>query len=325
MTGQPRRFAIRADGGGDIGLGHVMRCAALARALRRHGADIDWFTASPTALPDGLGDSVRIHAIDTDSEAQTLAACLNNAGTHLLIGDWKTTPADLVADIRDKLCPVVLIGGFTGDAVADLHVRQGFCETPADPRRPALSGAPWLLLDDAYAGLPPRQVKDTASTLLVSLGGTATDLVDRVETAIRQSSALAHTNLQIRRPHGTRDARQLQPLQHALQAADLAILAGGTTLHEAAATGLPAISIPIVPHQYDRAGQYQRLGLGLMIDPEKPCFERRITETLEALAADPGRRARMARRGQSLVDGRGADRLARHLIDFSLSQQARSQ
>nr|WP_238934880.1 glycosyltransferase [Maricaulis parjimensis] len=247
------------------------------------------------------------------------------AGSDLFVGDWKNTPADLVAQIRTTVCPVVLIGGFTGEAVADLHVRQGFAETDPDPQRPQLSGADWLLLDDAYAGLPAKQIAQPAANILVSLGGTATDLVDRIENSIRQSPALSGLELNVRRPGGTRDGRTLLPLHDALLNADLAVLAGGTTLHEAAATGLPALCVPIVPHQYDRARQFQRLGLGLMIDPEKPCFERRVTETMEALATDAERRVRMARRGQTLVDGRGADRLARHLIEFPLSQQGASQ
>ena len=320
-----RRIALRADGGGDIGLGHVMRCAALARALVRTGAEIDWFTTTPTVLPVWLDDLAHIHVLDDEIETDLLAPMLVAAGSDLLVGDWKSTPADLVAQIRQTVCPVALIGGFTGDAVADLHIRQGFAETSDAPQRSSLSGASWLLLDDAYAGLPPRQTGTRITRLLISLGGTDTALIDRIEAAARQTGALAGAEIQVRRPGGTRDGRSLQPLRDALLEADLAILAGGTTLHEAAATGLPAISVPIVPHQYDRAGQYQRLGLGLMIDPEKPCFERRITETLDALAADPARRGRMARRGQALVDGRGAERLARHLIEFSLSQQARSQ
>ena len=63
----------------------------------------------------------------------------------------------------------------------------------------------------------------------------------------------------------------------------------------------------------------------MTIDPDTPCFDRRISETLASLAADPARRARMARRGQSLVDGRGAIRLARHLADSFLTAGAESQ
>jgi spore coat polysaccharide biosynthesis predicted glycosyltransferase SpsG len=318
-------IAIRADGGGSIGLGHVMRCGALARAFTDRGVQVIWVTRTPDAAPASLPESVDIAALQSDpDEATLLRNILRQSGTRLLVGDWKFTDTELVARLRE-LMPVALIGGFTGDAVGDLHIRQSFLPQAPQGGRTELSGADWLLLDQRYAGLPPRTVSGPARRVLVSLGGTQSALIDQIEAALRSQRELDGATFDWRLPAGATATRSLPSLFDSLIAADIAILAGGTTLHEAAAAGLPAICVPIVDNQYDRARQYQSCGLGVMIDPKSKCFERRLVESLAALLSAPERRQRMARRAQSRVDGRGAGRLADHLISQFLRDGKESQ
>lgn len=325
MSPASATITIRADGGGSIGLGHVMRCGALARALTDRGVKIIWATRTPDAAPASLPESVEIAALRSEpDEATQLNDILRQSGTRLLVGDWKYTDAQLVARLRD-LMPVALVGGFTGDAVGDLHIRQSFLSQPPQGGRSELSGADWLLLDQRYSGLPPRTVRETVRRVLVSLGGTQSALIDQIETALKTQRELDGVTFDWRLPAGATATRNLPPLFDSLQTADIAILAGGTTLHEAAATGLPAICVPIVDNQYDRARQYQSCGLGVMIDPKSTCFERRLVESLAALLSAPERRQRMARRAQSRVDGRGAGRLAAHLISQFLRDGEESQ
>ena len=326
MTGQGGRIAIRADGGGQIGLGHVMRCLALAEALHAMGFGLDWLTATPGVLPAGAGRLACIHDLSgCRDECAAIAGILSKQTARLLVGDWKVTDTACVAALRSAGWPVVLIGGWTGDAIGDLHVRQSFVEQPPAESRRELSGAAWLLLGEPYRNAPARETRSTVARILVSLGGTATPVLDRIRAAIAGNPDLARMALEIRAPAGASQSGTIRPLYDALASADLAILAGGTTLHEAAALGLPALCIPIAANQHDRAGQFQARGLGVTIDPDTPCFDRRISETLASLAADPARRARMARRGQSLVDGRGAIRLARHLAERFLTAPPESQ
>jgi spore coat polysaccharide biosynthesis predicted glycosyltransferase SpsG len=93
--------------------------------------------------------------------------------------------------------------------------------------------------------------------------------------------------------------------------ADLAIVAGGLTMHEAMAAGTPAIAVcQQVRHQAEMAARFQAQGAMLSLGKGEGLAEAEIAKAVSALAADPGRRRAMSRRGQELVDGRGTQRVA---------------
>ena len=96
----PGRIAIRADGGGRIGLGHVMRCAALAAALDRTGHRALFITATPEILPAGLEGAADIRILDEAETAARLTGYLLRSDVSLLVGDWQHVDPALVAAVR---------------------------------------------------------------------------------------------------------------------------------------------------------------------------------------------------------------------------------
>ena len=87
--------------------------------------------------------------------------------------------------------------------------------------------------------------------------------------------------------------------------ATVAIVAGGVTLQEACAAGVPAVALPVVPAQ--RPAIRWLAARGAVVAPARvdavgPCVAR--------LIADRRRRRRLSSAGRRAVDGRGALRLA---------------
>ncbi len=311
------RLALRVDGSSTIGLGHVMRCGSLANALVTAGATPVWLTATPHHLPADLDPAIEIVALDSDDglDNRLLAARI-----HFLVADWKVTDAKRVAGLRERGLHVTLIGNFLHGGIPDLHVRQGFLPGLSESGAPALSGPKYLLLSKNYANLPAREANEKVKQILLSFGGTHTPLLAR----IRELLARAFPAIEID-CRGPATNGPVPPMSQALQTADIGILAGGTSLHEAAATGLPTVCVPIAPNQLDRAAQFESAGLGVSLNPADPGFEHQFEADLAALITDVDRRQAMARTGQALVDGRGADRVARHLLGLAAKIRTQSQ
>lgn len=322
MTGPSARLAIRADGDTQLGFGHVMRCAALAHALLDNGHELVWFCCTPQAIPEALAARIEIRPLSQDGdEAGALIANLADAGVTGLIGDWQTTHPELCRQLRRSGLWLALVGNHLSGAEADLVIHQRFGPAPVADVSAICEGSDYILLAPGYAGLPPRRVKPQARHLLVSLGGSDTPLLNNVMQAIYDLPTLEGVEVEVRRALPRPTSLPEAGLLDALQSADLAILAAGTTLHEAAATGLPAIALPITPNQIERARQFELLGLGLSLDPAADDFAPRLRQTLAELLGAPALRQQLGLTAQKCVDGRGAHRVARRVTALSTRAQ----
>ncbi|WP_417497870.1 hypothetical protein [Maricaulis sp.] len=311
MNRQAASLAIRADGDTRLGLGHVMRCAALADALVGAGHRVIWLSRTPDAIPAELAARIEISAMAPDTvEADSLVPALAALRADGLIGDWQATDPALCRHVRRAGIWLALVGNHLAGAEADIVIHQRFAADTADDTAGICDGAAHLLLSPGYADLPVRAVKPEVKRLLISLGGSETAILDRVLDALRGMPELAPVELDVRRAGARATALPDTGLLDALCAADLAILAAGTTLHEAAATGLAAIALPITGNQSDRARQYQALGLGVSLDPTESGFETRVRETVAGLLNAAEQRQSFSAAGQATVDGHGARRVA---------------
>jgi spore coat polysaccharide biosynthesis predicted glycosyltransferase SpsG len=103
---------------------------------------------------------------------------------------------------------------------------------------------------------------------------------------------------------------------HALMLkADLAVTGGGQTTYELAATGTPAVAICIAENQrVSLKGLAEAGTLEFVGDAVDDDLELKLKSALTGLGGDPKRRQTMSERGQRLVDGRGAERVAQEIV-----------
>ena len=91
--------------------------------------------------------------------------------------------------------------------------------------------------------------------------------------------------------------------------ADLAVTAGGVTLHELAFLGVPAAIIRTAENQAANTAKAVELGFAADLGRRPGASPAALAAGLAALLADPARRAAMAAAGRRAVDGRGTDRV----------------
>lgn len=106
-------------------------------------------------------------------------------------------------------------------------------------------------------------------------------------------------------------------LPERLASADIALLGAGTIKFEAACLGIPSLLLAVADDQlavgppYAATGAAAYLGDGRLIEPSE------VRAAIDALAAEPERRAGMAAAGWSTVDGDGADRVAEAVAELT--------
>jgi spore coat polysaccharide biosynthesis predicted glycosyltransferase SpsG len=95
---------------------------------------------------------------------------------------------------------------------------------------------------------------------------------------------------------------------------DLAVCAGGNTLHELAAIGVPTIVIPSMPHEVKNGQKFQRKGFSMCCSCADSVTEDELAKAILCLNDSKCRRL-MSENGKKLADGKGAERIYEVLTD----------
>ena len=114
------------------------------------------------------------------------------------------------------------------------------------------------------------------------------------------------------------DAEETVPF---MASADLAITAGGMTVFEMAALGVPILIVQIADNQIPIAKAWQQYGYGINMGRLDQLTPEYLQREFMFLIKDRVKCDAMSEAGRSLVDGEGARRVARELLSLGISKE----
>jgi UDP-2,4-diacetamido-2,4,6-trideoxy-beta-L-altropyranose hydrolase len=331
-------LVVRADAGPQIGMGHAMRCLAIAQAWQRSGASCVWATAEPfpgleARLRDESIDIVHIDArrgsLDDARHVVKLAAAQGGAWT--LVDGYRFGAAyqEVLADAGGRAAwmdDCGLPGTFAADLVVNPNaaVRSEWYARRR-PRTRVLLGPRYAPLRREFVlrGRPERTLAAVGRRLLISLGGADPDnaagrvleAADRVgldglEIRVIAGPANAHVAaLGAAAKRGVEVIESVTDMATSLEWADVAITGAGGTAWEALYVGVPALLVVVAEDQRGNAVELDRLGVARLLGDGRSLDRERIAAVVRDLVGDPEQRRAMSARGRALVDGRGASRI----------------
>ncbi len=311
------RVLFRTVAGPRRGFGHLVRCGSLARALAVDPVMSLRGSAETAAHAAALGCRL-VEGPAREVLARTVCDVL------VVDDPNRRAAASWIRAARRAGRPVVTVhdlalGCLEGDIVVDGSVVQ----------KPALRRATGTVAaGPRYAVLDPRllswrrrgEAPAGALTVLIALGGGSNVTL---AAAIADALTAADERVQVRIAGGFSAGGhaqlRVQPrvcwlgrtpgLGRELARADVAVVGGGVTLYEACALGVPTVAIPVVDAQRETIAGFVRKGAATGI-VEGPVDMSRVVELVMSLAESRLKRTQIAKRATSLVDGRGAARVA---------------
>ena len=222
-----------------------------------------------------------------------------------------------------------------GLAVASIHDR-GIAPLPSDlaidgslASRGGISGARRTLVGPRFMVIDPRVASGphaSVDALLVVIalgGGPRVGLAQALAEQIVRLTPRARVVVAAGFVAGgavpsaaTSSIQWLGPresLVDVLSQAAVAVVAGGVTLYEAAALGVPTVAVPIVAAQRPTVRAFARAGATITPRSSESIDPGAIAAAVRRLMVDRTHARRLAARGRQLVDGRGTERVVRAL------------
>lgn len=329
----PDRILILTECGAETGFGHLTRCSAIAEAFRDTGAEVELWVAtdevSQARLPRGAQPRNWYELSVTD--AAELAAA-----TAVMVDSLVASPAqvDRIAQCNPWIAVIDdwLRRPHDHGIVIDWTIgAEKFAYPQRHPAVRYLLGSRFCALRSEFAVTAVRDHASAPRQVLVTFGGSdPRGLTVPVLARLAQDFPALHRQVVVGGAvrdrafietlrdehtsfHVACDARQMRTL---MAEADLAICAGGQTLYELAAQGLPPVVVRVVDNQTDDLREFAAAGFtGLAGDWDAPELLDRVVVGVRALQSGAERQRRAAA-GRACVDGRGARRLAAACREF---------
>lgn len=329
------QLVVRADGGPEIGYGHLVRTSALAREMLSLGHQVSYATTTPGSVGEVCLDEVNVFELPSRSNPRPFVEWLDEVQPDVVFTDAYPVDTDYQRTVREHTPLVVLQDDARHVVCADVFVNGNLYASAIDhefdhPHPRTCLGTEYVLLREEIRTRAKEEPpwRESAERALVSMGGS--DLIEltptvlrafddvgltvdvivgpgfseRQEKEIRSTAEEVSADVRIRRNPDDLPERMFQ--------ADIAVTTASTTTYELLALGTPMICLPVADNQEPIATALCDRDLAEVLPPEADAdgFRRAI----EKYVNDTRIRRERRERGRELVDGRGSERVAAEVL-----------
>lgn len=339
---------IRADANSEIGTGHVMRCLSVAAALREMGSRVVFLLSDDTAVSLLESQNQEYMILHTsfkqmEDELPVLYRLAKEQKPDLcLIDSYFVTPEYLkqvgklvkTAYMDDKFS-----FGYPVDLVINYNIYGDllpYREHAGKPDTDFLLGTTYAPLRSEFGRKNAVTVREKVTDVLITTGGSdrynlagqiLQAVMSRPETAklcYHVVSGVFNENLPMLLKMAENNPRicihqNVTNMVELMQKCDVAITAGGSTMYELCVVGVPILCFSFVDNQEKIVETFAQKGLvryggNYLIEGEELAIK--LVQNLVYLTENKEARVRYSRRQQELVDGCGAERIARALLEL---------
>ncbi len=342
-----KQIHIRVDGNEIIATGHVMRCLSIAEQLRKLGAQVTFVLADdrPRELIEHRGFLVDVLDTvwdDLDQEIDIFQNYIKENGVKVVLLDsyyvtlkYMQTIANLtkliyIDDLSRFLYPASTLVSY-GAFIDEKIYKEPYMLQKLDTT--FLLGSQYVPLRDEFSYVPFK-VGNEVRKVLITTGGTdqfnvAGKILKRLQNDEECHNLEYHVIVGCFNKNRDKLSNMKQKYSNIhlhenvtnisewMRECDVAISAAGTTTYELCACGIPSICLEVADNQegairWEQEG-YMKYAGNAYKDMES-CIER-CRKALIEYRNNYEERLKVSKRMQSLVDGCGACRIAKHIVN----------
>lgn len=341
-----KEYIIRADGNAQIGAGHLMRCLTIAKAMQTmltEGEEILFLCADEQSgeLAREYGFDVKVLYTDyQDMESELLRIrqifSADEYERTILVDSYYVTDTYLQAlkafgrvilldDMQNHKFPVDVVINY--NAFADMDIYEALYK---DTDTKLFIGSQYVPVREQFLQ-KGYQVADTVKNVLITTGGgdknnIAGKILRKISTADFGRNVNYHLvtgrfnpHLQKRKQLEGVDSRvhiyyDVKDMATLMQSCDLAITAGGTTIYELSAIGVPFICFSYAENQEGLTayiGSRQIAGFAGAYHKDMDATLNRMRQLFEEFCSEKELRCICNEKEKLLIDGLGVGRIAK--------------
>lgn len=343
------KIAIRADGGAEIGMGHVMRTLVLAKHLAKNnevfflcridGNSSQFFMKNSqvcqlnTDIEQGISDKYEkgIEKILNEGfkvklvREDYLIEDLQKVEADILITDSYDVNEEYFNRTKEMFSKTAYIDDmnlycFNVDFLINQNIDGEDFNYKTNKETKIMVGCKYVLLRDEFAQHDGKNINEKVKDIMVTVGGGDTNhITEKILTSMKDLDYNFHvvigpsfnTNNSIRGFESEKIKIYYNANMYELmQKCDIAISACGSTLYELAVCGVPSIGIIIAGNQEGIANKMNDLGIIKNTGWFNKIKKEDFIKVVKSFSKDYNLRKAMSKKASKIIDGKGAERIS---------------
>lgn len=345
------KILFRADGNGEIGAGHIMRCLAIAGKAKEQGNDCAFLTADDSYYDKIVAFGIRCIVLNSnydnlESELPLFLKKIEIEKPDRIIVDSYYVTEKYLRLLKSKTIVAyiddVAAFAYPVDILINYNIYgsqmnyQGLYEQTKIPIPKTLIGTQYVPLRKEFQNICQKEISDPVKNVLVSVGGSDPEhiIIKMIEYLICHEELTEDKKYHFVIGEFEPDREKIfsmalkykwivphyrvKQMSELMLSCDVALSAAGSTLYELCACGIPTVTYILEDNQ-----------LGASIFGEKRIMrsagDYRYAENwlenlfliFENLCSDKQLRTQMKEKARKLVDGKGAENIIEALIKYS--------
>jgi len=323
------RILFLVDGNFKIGMGHVYRSLNLASALRLYSHKISFLTSDLIAKKM-ISELFSCKYINTKN-CNNKKEIIEKINPDIIIID-KLFEKRKILQMLQKITKKIIGIDYKGRNKDLINYGINMLYPLSGKKNNSYSGLGFAILNSQFSEKRIKKIKKNPTSVLILQGGSDTrsfipvilNSLKNLPSSIKISVVLgpsfrSWSQLKKSINENERDVTILQnvkDMRKIMRKHDIAITGGGMTLLELSCVGVPSIVVCGEQFENETAKLLQKNGFGINLGFNPNLSKKKIFYATKKLLADFELRKNMSNSGKKLVDGKGANRVAKIITNL---------
>ncbi|AOR22917.1 UDP-2,4-diacetamido-2,4,6-trideoxy-beta-L-altropyranose hydrolase [Clostridium taeniosporum] len=330
------KIAIRADGGLQIGMGHIMRSLVLAKELKKNNNDVFYVCKQSSLLPE------KYEAGINKVKEQGFDVIIINEGD--IFAELSKIQADCLItdsyDVNEEYFNIIKkYFKFTGyiddmnlyyfnvDFIINQNIGAEEWKYKVNKGTKLLLGTDYTMLREEFRRVKDKFIDERIHNIMITVGASDFNgITNKICDYLKELHFKFHV---IVGPCFTKEnIYELMKLSeknknielhfHAdmikiMNECDICISACGSTLYELASCGIPTIGLIVADNQKKIGEKLNQLKVIKNLGFYQKISKKKLCETIKDLDRNIEKRQEMSKKSMEIVDGKGVNRIVSYL------------
>lgn len=327
LSPKTMKLFVRADGNGEIGMGHIMRSLTVCRALRDifPKLDVTYYT-----VPEAY-EKIKEQMYGTKIFEESLfRQDVVNENPDIIITDLRKHLDDSSSEPLNRALKVRFIDSEIARNVRGEVIINSFPHSHFPTSAAYYNGLNYLPLRQEFANIEPKIIKSLVKEIVVLLGGgnVHDQQIQKIMEVSQEFNAIHFTIIlgsTIKDQVCTSSfnvtiLQDVHNVKEKMEQADIGISGGGNTLFEFARCGVPTISMSSdydsqhASHQEWYCRAFEDAGTTIYLGHGDSWSNEQLKKKIQQLCENIDLRKRMSAQGQQIIDGTATTKICDIII-----------